>query len=167
MEVRPPLIVSTGSRAFNLFHTRSAPQLEQEKELESRDYEHEPITEDALVISPYIDEPHLLDLSTLEPQSRLLAIALTNLQSLRDDYATAPYPEIFNWSAVLDILRQLILATRHRWIEQKFYIVVFRSRIPPTTDYSQLGRLDKEAHAEAMKSGGFLKSAKSSPRNNI
>jgi hypothetical protein len=35
--------------------------------------------------------------------------------------------------------------------------VVFRSRIPPTTDYAHLGELDKAAHAEAMASGGFLK----------
>lgn len=40
---------------------------------------------------------------------------------------------------------------------EKFYIVVFRSRIPPTTVYADLGVLDKAAHAEATKSGGFLK----------
>jgi hypothetical protein len=111
-----------------------------------------------LIISPYIEAPHLLDLSTVEPQAQLLAIALTGLRSVREDYATAPYGEIFNWSEVMAKLRQLCVAKEQTWIEQNFYIVVFRSQIPPTTDYSHLGLLDKAAHAEAMKSGGFLKS---------
>jgi hypothetical protein len=111
-----------------------------------------------LIISPYIETPHLLDLSTVEPQAQLLAIALTVLKSVREDYATAPYGQIFNWSEVMTTLRQLCAAKEHTWTEQIFYIVVFRSQIPPTTDYSHLGILDKAAHAEAMKSGGFLKS---------
>lgn len=111
-----------------------------------------------LIISPYIETPHLLDLSTVEPQAQLLAIALTGLKSVREDYATAPYGEIFNWSEVIATLRQLCAAKEQIWTEQIFYIVVFRSQIPPTTDYSHLGVLDKAAHAEAMKSGGFLKS---------
>lgn len=111
-----------------------------------------------LVISPYIETSHLLDLSTVEPQAQLLAIALTGLKSVREDYATAPYGQIFNWSEVIAALRQLCAAKEQTWTEQIFYIVVFRSQIPPTTDYSHLGVLDKAAHAEAMKSGGFLKS---------
>ncbi len=112
-----------------------------------------------LIISPYIETPHLLDLSTVEPQAQLLATALTGLKSVREDYATAPYEEIFNWSEVMTRLRQLCTTKEQTWIEQNFYIVVFRSQIPPTTDYSHLGVLDRAAHAEAMKSGGFLKSA--------
>ena len=115
-----------------------------------------------IVISPYIETPHLLDLSTVEPQAQLLAIALTGLKSVIEDYATAPYGHIFNWSEVMAALRQLCVAKEHAWTEQVFYIVVFRSRIPPTTDYSHLGVLDKAAHAEAMKSGGFLKSVMAS-----
>jgi len=111
-----------------------------------------------LVISPYIETSHLLDLSTVEPQAQLLAIALTGLKSVREDYATAPYGQIFNWSEVIATLHQLCAAKEQTWTEQIFYIVVFRSQIPPTTDYSHLGVLDKAAHAEAMKSGGFLKS---------
>ena len=45
----------------------------------------------------------------------------------------------------------------HQWPHQSFYIVVFRSRIPPTTSRLQLGELDERAHAEAMQSGGLLK----------
>jgi hypothetical protein len=111
-----------------------------------------------LVISPYIETPHLLDLSTVEPQAQLLAIALAGLKSVREDYATVAYGQIFNWSEVMATLRQLCAAKEQTWTEQIFYIVVFRSQIPPTTDYSHLGVLDKAAHAEAMKSGGFLKS---------
>jgi hypothetical protein len=111
-----------------------------------------------LIISPYIEAPHLLDLSTVEPQAQLLAIALTGLKSVREDYATAPYGEIFNWSEVMATLHQLCVTKEQTWAEQNFYIVVFRSQIPPTTDYSHLGVLDKAAHAEAMRSGGFLKS---------
>jgi len=111
-----------------------------------------------LIISPYIEAPHLLDLSTVEPQAQLLAIALTGLESVREDYATAPYGEIFNWSEVMATLHQLCVTKEQTWTEQNFYIVVFRSQIPPTTDYSHLGVLDKAAHAEAMRSGGFLKS---------
>lgn len=110
-----------------------------------------------IVISPYTESPHLLDLRTLEPQPALLARALTVLQSVRPDYATAPYVETFNWESVVAKLRQLIKITGHSWEEQKFFIVVFRSTVPPTTDYGNLGELDKAAHAEAMASGGFLK----------
>ena len=60
-------------------------------------------------------------------------------------------------SEVIDSLKQLAAASDVEWKEAAFYIVVFRSRIPPTTVYSDLGVLDQAAHAEAMKSGGFLK----------
>jgi len=110
-----------------------------------------------LVVSPYNEEPHLLDLRTLDIPNQLLAKALVRLTCLRDDYATAPYVEIFNWSEVVDSLKALSTNSGFDWKETAFYIVVFRSRIPPTTVYSDLGILDKAAHAEATKSGGFLK----------
>lgn len=51
-----------------------------------------------LVVSPYEDEAHLLDLRTVDTANQLLAKALVGLKCLRDDYATAPYVEIFNVS---------------------------------------------------------------------
>jgi hypothetical protein len=48
-------------------------------------------------------------------------------------------------------------ASNFTWKQQAFYIVVFRSRIPPSTVYADLGLLDKAAHQEAVESGGFLK----------
>jgi len=114
-------------------------------------------SKDFLVVSPYTEIAHLLDLNTVETESRLLAEALVGLKCIREDYATAPYPEIFNWSEVMDSLQKLIALTNYAWKEHAFYIVVFRSQIPPTTVYADLGVLDKAAHAEAIASGGFLK----------
>jgi hypothetical protein len=51
-----------------------------------------------LVVSPYDEKPHLLDLRTLDAANQLLAKALVGLECLRDDYATAPYVDIFNVS---------------------------------------------------------------------
>ncbi|RDL42265.1 Uncharacterized protein BP5553_02244 [Venustampulla echinocandica] len=113
--------------------------------------------ENFLIVSPYDEEPHLLDLSTLDTANQLLAKALTGLKCLRVDYATAPYTEIFNWSEVTQSIQKLATASDFTWKVTSFYIVVFRSRIPPTTVYADLGVLDKAAHAEATKSGGFLK----------
>ncbi|KAL8414307.1 hypothetical protein RB594_005509 [Gaeumannomyces avenae] len=110
-----------------------------------------------LVSSPYTEQDHLLDLYTLEPESKLLALALTHMRNTRQDYATSPYIDSFNWVAVMDTLRGLAQDAGHAWRETSFYIVAFRSQIPPTTVYAELGALDKSAHVEANKSGGFLK----------
>jgi hypothetical protein len=110
-----------------------------------------------LVVSPYTEQAHLLDLQTLNQENALLALALVRMKSLRDDYATAPYLDTFNWKEVIDTLRALVRNRNYRWKETSFYIVVFRSQIPPTTVYADLGVLDKAAHAEATASGGFLK----------
>jgi hypothetical protein len=111
-----------------------------------------------LVVSPYTEKEHLLDLDTLDDENQLLALALTQLQCMRtDDYATAPYSQTFNWAEVIDILRGLAQERNHNWKATSWYIVAFRSQIPPTTVYEELGALDKAAHAEATASGGFLK----------
>lgn len=112
---------------------------------------------DHLVVSPYTTIPHLLDLRALEESPRLLAKALTVLQSVREDYATAPYHLSFNWDAVIEQLKSLLEISKSPWTRQQFYIVVFRSQVPPTTDRIHLGRLDQNSHAEATKSGGLLK----------
>jgi hypothetical protein len=110
-----------------------------------------------LIVSPYTEKPHLLDLRTLDTANQVLARALTGLKCLRGDYATAPYTEIFNWSEVIESVRTLAAESDFEWKENYFYIVVFRSQIPPSTVYADLGVLDKAAHAEATKSGGFLR----------
>lgn len=54
--------------------------------------------ENLLIVSPYEEEAHRLDLRTVDTANQLLAKALVGLKCLRDDYATAPYVEIFNVS---------------------------------------------------------------------
>jgi hypothetical protein len=110
-----------------------------------------------IIVSPYTDAAHLLDLETLDQANQLLTRALTHLRCLRPDYATAPYLDTFNWSEVIDVLRSLVRETGYQWKETSFYIVAFRSQIPPTTVYAELGALDKASHAEATASGGLLK----------
>lgn len=116
-----------------------------------------PIPPTHLAISPYTDLPHLLNLATVSLQEQLLAHALVKMESVREDYARAPYVDSFNWPEVIADLRQRAEAINHKWSAQEFYIVAFRSQIPPTTNYGDLGDLDKAAHKEAIQSGGFLK----------
>ncbi|CAK7274900.1 hypothetical protein SEPCBS57363_006401 [Sporothrix epigloea] len=113
-----------------------------------------------IVSSPYPD--HLLDLETLEPQTQQLARALAVFDKTRDDYATAPYIESFNFAAVVDELRRLRSETKSNrlaqpWERRDYFVVAFRSQIPPTTDYGDLSSLDKAAHREATDSGGLLR----------
>ncbi|KAF4472317.1 hypothetical protein FALBO_789 [Fusarium albosuccineum] len=110
-----------------------------------------------LVQSPYTEKEHLLDLETLDNENALLARALGRFRALREDYATAPYVESFNWPEVIEEVKRLAAESGKGFKETSFYIVAFRSRIKKTTEYADLGRLDKAAHAEAVASGGFLK----------
>jgi len=110
-----------------------------------------------IVSSPYTDDAHLLDMETLDRENQLLSRALSHMTCTRDDYATASYIESFNWNECFDRLKDLAKDEKHEWRETSFYIVAFRSQIPPTTLYSELGELDKAAHREAIKSGGLLK----------
>ncbi len=110
-----------------------------------------------LVVSPYHEQDHLLNLDSIDMENQLLALSLTKLECLREDYATAAYAESFNWAEVIETLRMLTQESGHSWKETSFFVVAFRSRIPPTTIYADLGKLDKAAHAEATESGGFLK----------
>ena len=110
-----------------------------------------------LIQSPYIEPEHQLDLDTVDHENASLAQALARLQAIRDDYATAPYVDSFNWPEVIDELKQIVNASGKAFKETSFYIVAFRSQIKPSTEYDHLGELDKAAHAEAVASGGFLK----------
>lgn len=110
-----------------------------------------------LVVSPYAEQQHLLDLQSVDEENQLLSLALVVMKNLREDFATASYLDTFNWTEVIETLRALTEERNHQWRETSFYIVAFRSQIPPTTVYADLGVLDKAAHAEATASGGFLK----------
>lgn len=107
--------------------------------------------------SPYSERPHLLDLETVSHEAGLVAKALRTLKPTREDYATAPYEESFNWPEVIEEVRRLSQKSGKDFKEVSFYIVAFRSKILTYTDYDYLCELDKAAHAEAVASGGFLK----------
>jgi hypothetical protein len=115
-------------------------------------------TSDAqLIASPYNEPGHLLDLNRLDTPNQLLAKALTIFKPVRNDYATSPYTESFNWQAVVDFLRDLSEAEGYRWKKQKFYVVVFRSQLLPNIELQRLHDLDAYSHQEATTSGGLLK----------
>ena len=138
------------SRQFPTTKTESALPLLRNDHFEVDD-------EDFLVVSPYKSRTHLLNLRTLEESQQLLAKSLALLEPVREDFATAPYIESFNWDAVVNRLKSIAQAQNYAWRKQMFYIVVFRSRVLPSTDKFHLGALDEKAHAEATKSGGLLK----------
>ena len=120
---------------------------------------HEIAVQDNLLIaSPYTTPLHLLDLRTISKPNQLLAKALTSFEQVRHDYATAPYAESFNWAHVIEVLRALVdKECAYSWEQQSFYIIVFRSRLPPATDRTHLANLDRLSHAGATQSGGLLK----------
>lgn len=111
----------------------------------------------SLVTSPYTDKEHLLDLSTVNVACQILARALAVMKAIRTDYATAPYTEAFNWAEVVNEVRGLTKSLGFNWTGKSFYVVVFRSRIPPSTDRSHLSLLDRKSHEEAVQGGGLLK----------
>lgn len=119
--------------------------------------EFDPLREQFIVQSPYIEQQHLLDLETLDNENAILAKALRNLRAIREDYAIIPYTEAFNWHKVLDEVKRLAAESGRKFKEATFYIVAFRSQIKPETDYDHLGEMDRLAHAEAIASGGFLR----------
>ena len=110
-------------------------------------------SETLLVVSPYTEAAHLLDLSAIEPAQGLLAKALTQMTPTRDDYATARYDESFNWIEVMLALKTLVAAADFHWKTRTFFIVIFRSQVKAGIDHSHLGELDRRSHIEAMNSG--------------
>ncbi|RHZ60227.1 uncharacterized protein CDV56_108216 [Aspergillus thermomutatus] len=111
----------------------------------------------SLIASPYNSALHLLNLQSLDTPNRLLAQALTILHPVRDDYATAPYADSFNWSSVFAFLRDLSIREGHVWSRTRFYVVVFRSTLLAGADGDRLHELDARSHQEAVASGGLLK----------
>ena len=89
-----------------------------------------------------------LRLDHLDVPNQLLAFALTALKPIRDDYATAPYLESFNWSEVFALLRTLSKRVGDEWKKQDFYVVIFRSQLKKGADRDRLGELDQMSHQE-------------------
>lgn len=114
------------------------------------------LTAKRIKASPYTNQENFLDLEDLTLQERLFAHALTTLKPCRDDYATAPYLESFNWNSVFALLRELCTQHGITFQRQEFYAVIFLSRRKKDADGAKLGELDQEAHREACESGGLL-----------
>lgn len=112
---------------------------------------------DLLPSSPYIEDCHLLDLNTLDTQSRLMALALTTLHPKGPNYATNEYEDSLELDDLLVELEKLVRTKAIRWSKQEFYVVEFRSQLKTEIDNDLLFRLDKESHREANISGGLLK----------
>lgn len=110
-----------------------------------------------LISSPYPDLVNQLTFPDLSLPVRLFAIALSSLTSTRDDYATAPYLDSFNWDFVFALLRTLCILTNTHWQTQDFYVVTFHSKLHRNIDRARLGLLDQKSHEEACASGGLLK----------
>jgi hypothetical protein len=114
-------------------------------------------TSSLLISSPYNNPGHYLDLMTLDTPDLLFSKALTALKPLRPDYATAPYTEALDFSAVLEAVRHFAKDEQFAWKEHTFYVVVFRSKLKDSIPNDLLYQLDYESHREACESGGLLK----------
>ncbi len=95
-----------------------------------------------IVVSPYTEKEHMLDLETLDVENQLLAHALSNMTCLRDDYATAPYLETFNWDEIIADVRAPA-RKRHGCLAKRLpsCSLPSRSRDPPRRIYADLGVL--------------------------
>lgn len=110
-----------------------------------------------LIVSPYLEREHQLDLRTVDPPYRLLALALTKLEKACNDYATVKYEDAFEWSSLMMTLKDLAGRESYQWRRQKFYVVEFRSKLKKDIDNELLFKLDKKSHEEATACGGLLK----------
>jgi hypothetical protein len=114
-------------------------------------------SDDELIVSPYNEPLHLLDMKRLDTPNQIFAKALSIMKPIRSDYATAGYVESFNWQAIIDLVGELSAAEGYEWKEQYFYVVVFRSHLNAGADLNLLHDLDYHSHEEATASGGLLK----------
>ena len=110
-----------------------------------------------LIVAPYPEREHLLDLDSLDMPNRLFAIALSELEPATGQYSTVKYEEALDWNSLMSTLEMLAARGGYRWTRHDFYVVEFRSRLKETIDADLLFTLDKESHIEATQSGGLLK----------
>jgi hypothetical protein len=114
------------------------------------------------ISSPYVGDEHQLNLSSVSEASHQLAVALSSLQPVTNDYPSQPYTTSFNWQEVIDKLPPDFTGTSSHSssanrIIGEFYCVAFYSTLRPDIDTSKLHYFDSLAHAEANASGGLLK----------
>lgn len=113
--------------------------------------------------SPYLGLDHLLELTSLSDEYRILALALQSYHPIdNSNYAYSIYLEAFNISIIIDLVRNYSLQLNFTFPPTTVYIIVFRSvlyeKVRNSCEKRQfLANVDKESHAEANKSGGLLK----------
>lgn len=110
-----------------------------------------------LVVSPYLEREHQLDLRTVDTPYRLLALASTKLENAVSDYAIVKYEDAFKWSDLMKNLKDLADREGYQWRRHQFYVVEFRSKLNQEIDNNLLFKLDKKSHEEATACGGLLK----------
>lgn len=150
-----------------LFEAAASLQLQSQLKLQNSQSEQDSTH---LIASPYNDPSHLLDISALDHQDRIFALALTYLKPIRNDYATAAYTESFNWDEVFSLVKSFSEAENRPWKAQSYYVVIFRSILLPDADGDRLYALDAHSHREAIASGGLLKywfGSKNAERRNL
>lgn len=113
--------------------------------------------------SPYGEEGHLLDLSRLEVEYRILASALQSFYPKNSlNYANSSYLESFNINEVIELVRSYVKRLKTTFNDTSVYIIVFRStlfeEVQKSADHRQvLAEVDRASHLEANASGGLLK----------
>ena len=149
-------IVSRNLFTFKSFH--SAMPFPQRLDIPNPDHppELKMASSAHLAISPYRDEQQLLDTSALPRTVHLLVRSLAILEPVHG-YQIVRCTLAFNWQDIVDRLRALIIDADMTWTEMRLYVVVFRSRHPPTMDGHGLWALDEAAFTEAVQNGGLFK----------
>ena len=113
--------------------------------------------------SPYVEPDHLLDLSSLSDEYRVLALALQSFHPINNhNYANSTYLEAFNIDVILELVREYSFQLNILFPSTTVYIIVFRSALYEEVRNSSekrqfLADIDKASHEEANESGGLLK----------
>lgn len=112
--------------------------------------------------SPYHEISHLLDLTRLSIEHRIIALALQSFEPHTPKYAFGDYAQAFNISKIIALIplyaRELLVTFK----DTDIYIIVFRSVLHEEVQHSTekrqfLADVDSDSHIEANISGGLLK----------
>lgn len=122
--------------------------------------------------SPYHEPEHWLDLDSVDPQHRILALALQSFQNINDSYARDEYEDSFNIPLIVDLVREYARVLDYPIEAIEAYVIAFRSSLHDHVHTSSekrayLCQVDKDSHREANISGGLLKYWYGVPDNTV
>lgn len=117
---------------------------------------------DLIRSSPYYEAPHLLDLTRLTDEYRILALALQAFQPLSSQYAFGDYEHAFNIPEIITLIPRDAKHLQVTFKDTEIYIIAFRSILHEEVQHSTekrqfLADVDCASHIEANESGGLLK----------